>query len=71
MSTENSNSAIEHELLSAKRVAELLDISVRGVWRHVSEGNLPQPLRVGRLARWKAATIHNWIDEGCPKRRAR
>ena len=56
----------ELQLLSAERLAELLDISVRTLWRMRSAGKLPAPLRVGSQARWSTATIRAWLAAGCP-----
>ena len=69
MSTESQarNAADDDlRLLTAAEVAELLRISVRGVWRQVSTERFPKPVYVGRLARWPLRTIRNWMDQGCP-----
>lgn len=43
-------------LIPAERVAELLQISKRTLWRILSAGKLPEPLQIGGVARW------NWPD---------
>jgi len=53
-------------LLSANQVAELLGVSVRTLWRLLSAGKLPAPVRLGGSVRWRNADIRQWIDEGCP-----
>ena len=55
-------------LIAATELAELLGISVRTVWRNESNGNLPAPVRLGGLVRWRRSEIMHWIDEGCPKK---
>src|SRR5690348_10115736 len=55
-------------MLSARRLAELLDRSVRSIWRDASTGLLPRPIRVGRSARWRRDEILDWISSGCPAR---
>lgn len=54
------------QMLTASDVAKRLRISVRGVWRQVSTGRIPEPVYVGRLARWPLATIKEWMEQGCP-----
>ena len=54
------------ELLDVKQVADLLHCSARTVQRHVGDGLIPPPVRIGRLVRWRAAEIDNWLDAGCP-----
>jgi prophage regulatory protein len=55
-------------LLSAEKVAELLDISVRTLWRLRAADKLPAPIRLGGSVRWRADEIVTWIAEGCPDR---
>jgi excisionase family DNA binding protein len=53
-------------LLSADKLAELLNISVRTLWRLRAAGTLPRPLRIGGSIRWRFDEISQWIDAGCP-----
>ena len=60
---------VEHfdrELLSAARLARLLDVSTRTIWRLRSAGKLPRSLEVGGSVRWKVSEIKRWIEMGCP-----
>lgn len=54
-------------LLTVKDVAQLLNCSVRTVYRLNDAGHLPRPIRLGALLRWPRAVIETWIAEGCPK----
>lgn len=54
---------IESRLLTVDDVAELLQISVRGVWRQVSIGQIPKPTYIGRLARWRTSAISEWLEQ--------
>ena len=54
------------QLLTAKCVAELLQISTRSLWRLLSAGKLLQPVRLGGSVRWRAAEVTRWINAGCP-----
>jgi excisionase family DNA binding protein len=56
-------------LLTAYEVAERLDISVRTVWRWTALGELPAPVRRGRVVRWKVADIEACV-QGMPVERA-
>jgi predicted DNA-binding transcriptional regulator AlpA len=40
-----------------KRMAELLAVSVREVWRLVARGDLPQPIKIGRCSVWFESDI--------------
>ena len=44
-------------LLSVKEVSHALGLSVRTIWRLVSEGELASPRRVGRAARWRRCDV--------------
>ncbi len=55
-------------LLSADEVAAMLGVSERTLWRLLSAGKVPQPVRFGRSTRWRAAEVADWIDRGCPTR---
>jgi excisionase family DNA binding protein len=52
-------------MLGIAELAELLNCSRRMVERMRSAGKVPRPdLHVGRMPRWRAETIHRWIDGG-------
>jgi prophage regulatory protein len=53
-------------LLTADEVAAMLGVSERTLWRLLSAGKVPQPVRFGRSTRWRAAEVADWIDRGCP-----
>jgi predicted DNA-binding transcriptional regulator AlpA len=54
--------------LSAADVAKLLNISIRHVWALNSSNQLPRPLKLGRLTRWRASDICSWLEAGAPPR---
>ncbi len=53
-------------LLNAEELARLMQISERTLWRLLSAGKVPQPVRIGRNTRWRAAEVREWIERGCP-----
>jgi prophage regulatory protein len=53
-------------LLSAEKVAELLDISVRTLSRLRAGRQIPSPIRVGGSVRWRIKDLETWIAKGCP-----
>jgi prophage regulatory protein len=53
-------------LISANEVSKLLGVSQRTVWRLLSAGKLPEPVRFGGNVRWRKFDIMQWIDAGCP-----
>lgn len=56
------------ELLNVKDVAARLRISRRQVWKLLSSGRIPAPVRLSRSVRWRADDIDQWIRLGCPNR---
>lgn len=54
-------------LISAEDLATILGTSKRTVWRLLSAGIIPQPVRLGKSTRWRLDDIHRWIDTGCPQ----
>lgn len=58
---------LPNKMLSIDRVAELLDCSSRTVQRLSDSGRMPTPVKIGRLIRWRAEDIREWIESGCPR----
>lgn len=56
-------------LLDVRAVAALLDCSARQVFRLSEAGQMPAPVRIGRLVRWRRAEIDSWLAAGCPSSR--
>lgn len=53
------------QLLTDFDIANLLKVSRRQVWKLLAMGRLPDPLRISRSVRWRAADIDKWIENGC------
>jgi predicted DNA-binding transcriptional regulator AlpA len=43
-----------------------MQVSERTLWRLLSAGKVPQPVRIGRSTRWRYAEVREWIETGCP-----
>jgi excisionase family DNA binding protein len=56
-------------LLDVKEVARLLGCSTRHVRRLADHGQLPPPVKLGALVRWRRSDIDSWISNGCPSTR--
>ncbi|MEZ6098161.1 MAG: helix-turn-helix domain-containing protein [Pirellulaceae bacterium] len=54
------------ELINVTQLAELLNLSVRTVWRLNAQGKLPAPLRLGRSVKWRKNEIYEWLANLCP-----
>jgi prophage regulatory protein len=54
-------------ILTVEDVASMLRVAKRTVWRLVSTGKIPQPIRYGRNVRWRSADIDLWLELGCPE----
>lgn len=53
-------------LVSAEKLAQLLDISIRTLWRLRAAGKLPAPVRLGGSVRWRVDEVQAWVGQGCP-----
>lgn len=49
-------------LLKAREVAAMLGMSVPSVWRRVSDGTIPKPIKLGALSRWPQSDIRAVIE---------
>lgn len=50
------------DLLSVDEVAEMLGVSDRSVWRMVSAGEIPKPVKIGGLTKWRRSDLQAMID---------
>jgi prophage regulatory protein len=60
------DSATEPLLIPAAEFARLLQVSTRTLWRQLSAGQIPRPVRFGGTVRWRLEEIREWISMGCP-----
>lgn len=67
MNTEEPKMKMQPLLLSAEQVAQLLGCSVRHVRRLSEAGQMPRPCRVGKLLRWSAPEVIDWVSHGCQR----
>ena len=51
------------ELINVREVAFMLSLGESSIWRHVKNGDLPKPIKIGRSARWRAADIRALVNE--------
>jgi excisionase family DNA binding protein len=58
------------QLMTAEELAKLMQVSERTLWRLLSAGKVPQPVRFGRNTRWRAAEVTEWLAKGCPENNA-
>jgi excisionase family DNA binding protein len=52
-------------LIDVRSVAQLLHCSTRHVYRLADAGQMPPPLHLGALVRWRRQEIEDWINGGC------
>ena len=57
-----------NELLTVRELAARMKISQRQVWKLLSSGRIPAPVRISRSVRWREADIVHWVELGCPTR---
>ena len=48
-------------LLTVEDLANMLGMSTRTVWRRVSAGEIPDPVKVGGLTKWRRSDIERWL----------
>jgi len=64
--TQIATTEAESDLINVKQVAKMLSMSVRSVWRKVSQEEFFKPLRMNRIVRWSRRQVQDWLDAGCP-----
>lgn len=50
-------------LLSVRKVAAMLDLSSRQIWRLVAAQQFPQPVRIGHSSRWFSSEIQAYLEK--------
>ncbi|NQV29236.1 MAG: helix-turn-helix domain-containing protein [Rhodopirellula sp.] len=65
-STATQERSSSPELLDVEAVAKLLSCSTRTVRRMADSGQMPRPLKVASLVRWRRSDIEQWLADGCP-----
>lgn len=53
-------------MITINELATILGMSKRTVWRLLSAGEIPEPVRLGGSTRWPLAQVEAWIADGCP-----
>jgi prophage regulatory protein len=67
---ENKARSVREALaVSARDLKEMLNVSLRQVWRLNAAGKLPKPIRIGGSVRWSRQEILDWFGQQCPDRR--
>jgi predicted DNA-binding transcriptional regulator AlpA len=61
----------DEALVAVPMVAALYDFSERHAWRAADKGDLPRPLSIGRLKKWRLGDLREHIRRGCPRVRSR
>lgn len=56
----------EDGLLTAKQVAELLNVGCSHIYTMRSCGQIPLSIKLGGSVRWNKREMLDWIQEGCP-----
>ncbi len=54
------------ELLDVDSVAEMLSCSTRTVRRMADSGQMPRPLKIASLLRFRRSDLEAWLADGCP-----
>jgi predicted DNA-binding transcriptional regulator AlpA len=57
---------LDKKLLAVVDLANVFDCSERHIFRLLSAGKIPEPVRIGSLLRWDRKKIFEWVSAGCP-----
>ena len=62
--SEAGNVAVEThlEMWSIKDVSKAFKMGERTVWRLVSAGKFPAPIRIGGSSRWRRQSLEQWLE---------
>jgi predicted DNA-binding transcriptional regulator AlpA len=60
------NESVQELLIPAERLASMMNISTRTLWRLLSAKKLVEPVRIGGSVRWRLQEVERWVAEGCP-----
>ena len=67
--TGEPNVTVPERLIDKKTLARQLDVGLRTLEGMISAGRVPAPIKpAGRLLKWRAAEIDDWMRAGCPER---
>jgi excisionase family DNA binding protein len=58
---------LDAALLDVEAVAKLLSCSTRTVRRMADSGQMPRPVKIASLARWRRVDVERWLADGCPR----
>lgn len=50
-------------LVRAKMAAQMLAMGESTFWRKVSQGELPKPVKVAGMTRWRIADLREWVAQ--------
>jgi predicted DNA-binding transcriptional regulator AlpA len=62
----STETAADPLFIPAKKLAAMMNISTRTLWRKLSAKKIPEPVRIGGLPRWRLDQVREWINQGCP-----
>ncbi len=65
--SDNNAPNVQPALITVAELAQMMQVSVRTLWRLLSAGQIPAPIRIGGNTRWRVEEINRWIAEGCPQ----
>jgi predicted DNA-binding transcriptional regulator AlpA len=55
-------------LIDAAEAARMCGMSRAAWYKRLSSGQVPRPVKIGSIARWRRDELAAWVDAGCPAR---
>ena len=71
MTKEMDKAAVESDetmLFDANGAARVCAMSRTAWYKRMACGQVPRPVRIGGLVRWRRRELEDWIAAGCPPR---
>ncbi len=53
---------IENQLLTVKDVAQFIGFNVDWIYKKITKGEFPKPIKLGKSSRWVFSDIQEWIN---------
>lgn len=55
-------------LIDSVQASKLLKVSPRTLFTMYTTGQMPQPIRIGKVVRWGYEELQAWVNAGCPEK---
>ncbi len=64
---DNKTDILTQGMMDVKEMARFLHISIVTLYKLISLGRVPAPVKLGRRTLWPVENVKAWVAEGCPQ----